>query len=90
MTASRPRLMKLAGSTLIGLLYGFLLSYAWQDGSCFPGYDRLTEDLQCGRSQLSKWIQELRAGGYVDVKRRGQGKTSIYTIKRLQESQNGT
>ncbi len=69
------------------LLYGILLSYAWRDGACFPGYDRLTDDLQCGRSQLSKWIQELRAGGYIGVKRRGQGKTGIYTIKKLQETQ---
>src|SRR3954471_8545588 len=62
------------------LLYGILLSYAWQQASCFPGYDRLIDDLQCGPNQLSKWIKELREGGYIDVKRRGQGKTSVYTL----------
>ena len=28
------------------LLYAILLSYAWQQGSCFPGYARLQADLQ--------------------------------------------
>ena len=28
------------------LLYGVLLSYAWQKGSCFPGYDTLQEDIR--------------------------------------------
>ncbi len=65
------------------LLYGVLLSYAWQKGSCFPGYDTLMEDLQCGRPQLAKYIKELRESGLIEVQRRGQGKTSIYTIKDL-------
>jgi biotin operon repressor len=65
------------------LLYGILLSYAWQKGSCFPGYDTLMEDLQCGRPQLAKYIKELRESGLIEVQRRGQGKTSIYTIKDL-------
>ena len=65
------------------LLYGILLSYAWQKGSCFPGYDTLMEDLQCGRPQLAKYIKELRESGLIEVQRRGQGKTSIYTIKEI-------
>src|SRR5438045_3360250 len=63
------------------LLYGILLSYAWQTDSCFPGYDTLMEDMQCGRPQVSKYIKELKEVGLIEVKRRGQGLTSIYTIK---------
>lgn len=63
------------------LLYGILLSYAWQKGNCWPGYDTLMEDLQCGRPQLAKYIKELKETGLVQVQRRGQGLTSIYTIK---------
>ena len=65
------------------LLYGVLLSYAWQKGSCFPGYDTLQEDMQCGRPQVSKYLKELKEMDLIHVKRRGQGKTSIYTIKAL-------
>lgn len=61
-------------------LYAVLLSYAWQDDSCFPGYDRLLADLGCGRSQLARFIRELVDVGFMTVKRRGQGKTSIYTL----------
>src|SRR5215204_5186682 len=66
------------------LLYGILLSYAWQKGNCWPGYDTLMEDLQCGRPQLAKYIKELKGTGLIQVQRRGQGLTSIYTIKDVQ------
>ena len=77
------------------LLYGILLSYAWQKGNCWPGYDTLMEDLQCGRPQLAKYIKELKDTGLVHVQRRGQGLTSIYTIKdvpaeNIQKFQNET
>ena len=68
------------------LLYGILLSYAWQKGSCFPGYDTLQLDMQCGRPQISKYLKELRERDLIHVKRRGQGKTSIYTIKAITEA----
>jgi hypothetical protein len=29
------------------LLYAVLLGYAWQEGRCFPGYERLSQDMQC-------------------------------------------
>ncbi len=63
------------------LLYGILLSYAWQKGSCFPGYEILMDDMQCAREALAKYIKELKESGLVEVQRRGQGKTSIYTIR---------
>jgi len=63
------------------LLYGILLSYAWQKGSCFPGYETLMQDLRCAREALAKYIKELRTSGLVEVRRRGQGKTSVYIIK---------
>jgi hypothetical protein len=77
------------------LLYGILLSYAWQKGNCWPGYDTLMEDVQCGRPQLAKYIKELKDTGLIHVQRRGQGLTSIYTIKdvrpeNIQKFQNET
>ncbi len=77
------------------MLYSILLSYAWQTDSCFPGYDRLMEDMQCGRPQVAKYIKELKDVGLIEVRRRGQGMTSIYTLKdirgeEIQKFQNET
>lgn len=66
------------------MLYGILLSYAWQTDSCFPGYDRLMEDMQCQSQALSKYIKELKDAQLIEVQRRGQGMTSLYTLKDIQ------
>src|SRR5215218_4009139 len=62
------------------LLYAVLLSYAWQAGSCFPGYERLQHDLQCSVNSVTKWMQELEGAGLVTRRKRGQGKTTRYTL----------
>ena len=62
------------------LLYAVLLSYAWQRGSCFPGYARLQHDLQCGVNQVTKYLRELEGAGLVTRRKRGQGKTTLYTL----------
>jgi hypothetical protein len=62
------------------LLYAVLLSYAWQQGSCFPGADRLQHDLGCGKNQVTRYLQELEDAGLVSRRRRGQGKTTLYTL----------
>ena len=62
------------------LLYAVLLSYAWQAGSCFPGYERLQADLQCSVNSVTKWMQELQGARLVTRRRRGQGKTTLYTL----------
>jgi hypothetical protein len=62
------------------LLYAVLLSYAWQQGSCFPGAERLQHDLGCGKNQVTRYLQELEGAGLVARRRRGQGKTTVYTL----------
>jgi hypothetical protein len=62
------------------LLYAVLLSYAWQRGSCFPGYARLQADLGCGINQVTKYLRELEEAGLVTRRRRGLGKTTLYTL----------
>lgn len=54
------------------LLYGILLSYAWQKGSCFPGYETLQKDMSCGSAQISRYIKELKVSGWLHVTRRGR------------------
>ena len=62
------------------LLYAVLLSYAWQQGRCFPGYARLQADLGCGINQVTKYLRELEGAGLVTRRRRGLGKTTLYTL----------
>src|SRR5215207_6846162 len=62
------------------LLYAVLLSYAWQRGSCFPGYERLQHDLGCGVNQVTRYLRELEGAGLVTRRKRGQGKTTLYTL----------
>src|SRR5215207_7341072 len=62
------------------LLYAVLLSYAWQRGRCFPGYERLQHDLGCGVNQVTKYLRELEGAGLVTRRRRGLGKTTLYTL----------
>src|SRR5258708_37881807 len=60
--------------------YAMFLSYAWHNDSCFPGQDRLAEDMGVTRPRVTQLISELEAAGLLSVKRRGQGKTNLYTI----------
>lgn len=62
------------------LVYAMLLKYAWSDGSCFPGQDRLAADIGLSRQTANTCIQELATKGYVKIQRRGQGKTNVYEV----------
>jgi hypothetical protein len=68
------------------LLYAVLLSYAWQAGSCFPGYKRLCDDLQASENMVRKYMRELESAGLLSQRRRGLGKTNIYTLCDLRTS----
>lgn len=62
------------------LTYAVLLSYAWQEDSCFPGQDRMAKDLGVTRKAINSYLTELRRWKYVEWERRGLGKTNIYYI----------
>jgi hypothetical protein len=62
-------------------VYAKLLSYAWNNHFCFPGLKRMAEELGCGVSTVGDAIQELTRHGWVEVTRRGQGKTNLYKLK---------
>lgn len=67
------------------LTYMLLLSYAWQQDSCFPGQATLAEDLGAGRRSVIRYLQELQERGLLRVKRRGLGKTNVYTLTKWNE-----
>ena len=66
------------------LSYALLLSYAWQKDSCFPGQERMSNDLGVSRQYLSKALKELQDCNYISVERRGLNKTNVYTILSIQ------
>ncbi len=60
--------------------YAMFLSYAWHNDSCFPGQERLANDMGISRPRVTQLIAELERAGLVTIQRRGQGKTNLYTI----------
>jgi len=62
------------------LCYTMLLRYAWQNDFCFPGQDKLAGDMGVTSRSVRNYLAELKEKGFVSVRRRGLGKTNIYTV----------
>jgi Helix-turn-helix domain len=62
------------------VVYAMFLSYAWHNDSCFPGQERLAQDMGLTRVRVTQLTAELERAGLVTIMRRGQGKTNLYTI----------
>jgi hypothetical protein len=68
------------------LAYAMLLKYAWEKDFCFPGQERLAVDMGVTRQSANTYIQELQRGVFINIKRRGQGKTNIYELNLVAET----
>lgn len=62
------------------MTYAMFLSYAWHNDHCYPGQERLAEDMGMSRASVSAFIGQLEETGFISVQRRGLGLTNIYTI----------
>lgn len=62
------------------LAYAMLLHYAWQNNFCFPGQDRLADDMGSGKRSVIRFMAELERAGFIAVKRRGLGQTNLYQL----------
>lgn len=62
------------------LTFAVLLSYAWQEGSCFPGQERMAKDLGTSDRSIRTFLTELKAHGYVEWKQQGLNRSNIYYI----------
>ena len=60
--------------------FAMFLSFAWHADCCFPGQDRLAKDMGMSIGSVNAFIKELETAGLIEIERRGQGKTNIYTI----------
>jgi hypothetical protein len=63
------------------VVYSQLLHYAWTNNYCYPGQERMAGDIGSNKSTVNRAILELQKTGWLDIERRGQGKTNIYTLK---------
>jgi len=62
------------------LTYAMLLSYAMNKDQCFPGQERLSEDMGVSRQTVNGYIKELEKKGFIKKTRRGLGKSNLYEI----------
>src|SRR5712691_5446424 len=62
------------------MTFAMLLSYAWQNDSCFPGQTRLAQDLGLSDRSVRTHLKALERNGLLAIKRRGQGKTNVYEL----------
>ena len=62
------------------VVFAMFLSYCWANSRCFPGQDRLADDIGMSRVRVTQLIGELEDAGLIEITRRGQGKTNIYTL----------
>jgi hypothetical protein len=62
------------------LAYAMLLKYAWQDDYCFPGQERLAQDMGSGKRSVIRFMEELERAGFIEVQRRGLGQTNLYQL----------
>jgi hypothetical protein len=67
-------------STGARLAYAILLMYAWQEGSCFPGQQRMATDMGVTDRHLRRFLNELREHGYVTWRKTMPWGSNTYTI----------
>lgn len=60
--------------------YALFLSYAWSNSLCFPGQERLAKDIGMSIGSVNAFIKELQTCNLIEITRRGQGKTNLYTV----------
>jgi hypothetical protein len=63
------------------VVYSKLLSYAWNNNMVFPGQDRMAHDVGLSTATISRALHELELYEWLEIQRRGQGKTNIYVLK---------
>lgn len=68
------------------LAYAMLLKYAWSDDACYPGQQKLADDMGAGERSIRTYLKELEDERLLEVTQRGLGKTNLYrlhlTVKR--------
>lgn len=62
------------------LTYAMLLKYAWHESACYPGQEKLADDMGTGERSVRRYLAELEEFGLLEVQQRGLGKTNLYKL----------
>lgn len=62
------------------MTYAFLLMYSWQEGSCFPGQQKMANQMGVSERQLRRYLYELSASGYIRIERTDKRYNNTYII----------
>ena len=60
--------------------YALFLSFAWHNNLCFPGQETLAKALGMSVGSVNAFVKQLEACRLIEITRRGQDKTNLYTI----------
>jgi hypothetical protein len=63
------------------VVYSMLLSYAWNNDRVFPGQERMAKDIGTSQPTIARAVKELEDNSWLQIQRRGQGKTNVYILK---------
>ncbi len=63
------------------VVYAKLLSYAWHNNMVYPGQETMAKEIGTSQPTVTRAIKELQVQGWLEIERRGQGKTNIYILK---------
>jgi len=61
-------------------MYLLLMMRCFRKSFSYPGVETLAKELNVSRMTISTYKKELKESGWIEVKRRGQGKTDIYFL----------
>lgn len=80
--AAVPYLVMEDTSLSIGarMTYAFLLKYGWQEGSCFAGQEKMSQDMGISRAQVQRYLYELREANYIRIERKDKRFNNTYFI----------
>lgn len=62
------------------LTYAFLLKYAWQEGSCFPGQKKMADQMGVSDRHLRRFLIELQTSGYIKITRKDKRFNNTYIL----------
>lgn len=65
------------------LMYILLMSRAFQKDFSYPGEETLAKEMDVSVPSIISYKKELASNGWLQVIRRGQGKTNVYYLKKF-------
>ena len=70
------------------VLYGILLSYAWQSKTCYPNQVTMARDAGCSVRNVQRWLAELEGAKLIAVHQRGLNQPNLYELLPIPDTTN--